>query len=86
MADTYGEMMARINADLINSKNSGIDTNALNNINRENRDIIISISNTLNSYYREQSKFSKIISILSIATIFLNSIILFIILLYITLK
>ncbi|KGO08570.1 hypothetical protein KS04_18505 [Elizabethkingia miricola] len=63
MADTYGEMMARINADLINSKNSGIDTNALNNINRENRDIIISISNTLNSYYREQSKFSKIISI-----------------------
>lgn len=81
MTDPNGEIMARVNAALINSNNSGIDTSALNSINRENRDIIISISNTLNSYYREQSKVSKNISILSIAAISLNSIILFIILL-----
>lgn len=86
MTDSYGELMARINAALINSNNSGVDTNALNSINRENRDIIISISNTLNSYYREQNKVSKTISILSIAAISLNSIILFIVLLYITSK
>ncbi|MCT3674486.1 hypothetical protein HZQ94_14960 [Elizabethkingia anophelis] len=86
MTDSYGELMARINAALINSNNSGIDTSALNSINRESRDIIISISNTLNSYYREQSKVSKTISILSIAAISLNSIILFIVLLYIISK